>query len=148
MNACNDDIINMLILTPDGNVGIESPLTKQDLSSIQQQVVGLMKSVRNANLPAEVKQDLLSALYELMDVIEDYDLHGVAGLDKATERYTGTLIRHAPALEESSSEDSVSLMMNLRDLVLTIARKLGWKLADKAIDAGVGEVLSLPAGHM
>ena len=95
-----------------------------------------------------VKRGLLSALYELMAVIEDYDLHGVAGVEKATERYIGTLTRHASALEEHSSEDSGSLKKNLLSLGWNIVGKLGCKLTDKAIEAGVDEVLSLPAGQM
>ena len=149
MDAFSDDIMSMLILTPDEEImEIESPLTGDDLSSIQQQIIDLMNSVRNSSLPAEVKQGLLSALYELMAVIEDYDVNGVEDLIKATERYAGTLVRHNSALEENSSKDSGSLKEKLRGLAGNIFHKTESKLKSQAIEAASDYILSLTQGQM
>ena len=140
--------MSMLILTPDEEMmEIESPLTKGDLSSILQQTIDLMSSVRDSSLPAEVKHALVSALYELVDVIEDYELYGVTGVVKATERYAGTLVRHTSSLEENSSEDSGSLKVKLRGLVEDIFLKTTSKFTDDALEAA-DKMLSLPPGQM
>ena len=138
-----------LILIPDGNLEIESPLTQKDLDSIQAQITDLMASVRNSSLPAEVKHNLLSALYDLMDVIADYELHGIAGIEKEIERYVGVLSRHNSELEGiPSEEDSISLKEKLRKFGLDIIERLAWKITNKAIEAGAGIIQqSLSSGQ-
>ena len=52
-SAFDADVMSLLVLTPDGDMEIESPLTKEYLSSIQHQIIDLMNSVRDSSLPAE-----------------------------------------------------------------------------------------------
>ncbi len=78
----NDDILRTFVFIPGGDLKVESPITVEDLSDIQSQILDLINSVRASSLPGEVKRNLLDALYDLMDITADYDLYSVADLKK------------------------------------------------------------------
>jgi hypothetical protein len=84
-----------------------------------------------------------------MDIIEDYDLYSVADLEKATERYIGVVSRHNSEFEITLPEEgSVSLKKKLHNFGWGLVNKFGWKAAEKAIKAGVDEILALPSSGM
>ena len=141
--------LSNLVLIPVGNLETESLLTQNDLDSIQSQITELISSVRTSSLPGEVKRSLFDALYDLMDIIEDYDSFTVADLEKATERYIGVVSRHNSELEITPPEEgSVPLKEKLHKFGWGLVNKFGWKVAEKAIEAGVDEILALPPSQM
>ena len=142
--------LSNLVLIPVGNLETESILTQNDLDSIQSQITELISSVRASSLPGEVKRNLFDALYDLMDIIEDYDSYSVADLEKATERYIGVVSRHNSELEITPSEEgSVSLKEELHKFGWGLVNKFRWKVPKKAIEARFDRILeSLPPSGM
>ena len=141
---CTDDLLRLILLSSEAGESV-SELTLEDLTDIHEQVTELQSSVRQASLSPEVKADLLSALWDVQNVIQNYELFGDRGLTRVIDTLAGSTLRNTPDI---MTEQNSGIRDRIRALWWQVISKFTGRVTEEALDSAMETVSAIGSGEV